>query len=88
MEITLSWIIKSLIRLYQICISPFLGANCRFHPSCSQYTREAVELHGPVKGLWLGMKRIVRCGPWNQGGYDPVPPPAHSSAERETLTGN
>lgn len=61
------------IRGYQRFLSPFLGRNCRFHPTCSQYTLEAVERFGLVRGAWLGVKRIVRCGPWHPGGYDPVP---------------
>jgi putative membrane protein insertion efficiency factor len=64
-----------LIRGYQILLSPLLGANCRYYPSCSQYTLEAVELHGVLRGLWLGVRRIVRCHPFHPGGYDPVPPP-------------
>lgn len=63
------------IRFYQYFISPLLGSNCRFYPSCSHYTQEAIETHGPGKGLWLGLKRIVKCHPWHPGGVDPVPPP-------------
>ncbi|OYU84663.1 MAG: membrane protein insertion efficiency factor YidD [Flavobacterium sp. BFFFF2] len=62
-----------LIRTYQICISPFLPANCRFYPTCSQYSLEAIKKFGPVKGTWLGFRRIVRCHPWGGNGYDPVP---------------
>ncbi len=64
----------ALICLYQYCISPLLGARCRFAPSCSHYAREAIELHGVLKGLWLVVKRIVCCHPLHAGGYDPVPP--------------
>ena len=61
------------IRLYQACISPFLVAPCcRFHPSCSQYAIDAIKMHGPAKGSWLGIKRILRCNPLHPGGYDPV----------------
>jgi len=63
-----------LLRAYQIFISPLLGNSCRFYPSCSQYTLEAVERHGVVKGLLLGAWRILRCHPFHPGGYDPVPP--------------
>jgi putative membrane protein insertion efficiency factor len=63
----------ALIRGYQRFISPLLASNCRFHPTCSQYTLEAVERYGAAKGLWLGAKRIGRCHPFNPGGYDPVP---------------
>ncbi|MFO7570737.1 MAG: membrane protein insertion efficiency factor YidD [Smithellaceae bacterium] len=62
-----------IIRLYQTCISPFLFAtSCRFYPSCSQYAIEAIAMHGPVKGVYLGAKRILRCNPLHPGGYDPV----------------
>ncbi|HOM25556.1 MAG TPA: membrane protein insertion efficiency factor YidD [Thermosynergistes sp.] len=60
------------VRGYQIFISPLLGNNCRFYPTCSQYTIEAIELYG-VYGVWLVLRRILRCGPWSRGGYDPVP---------------
>jgi hypothetical protein len=62
-----------LIRLYQRFLSPLLASNCRFQPTCSQYTVEAVDRYGVFKGLWLGAKRIGRCHPFNPGGYDPVP---------------
>lgn len=64
----------SLVRLYQIAISPFLGNNCRFYPSCSSYMIEAIQLHGVFKGLYLGTRRILRCHPYSDGGMDPVPP--------------
>jgi hypothetical protein len=66
-------LVIALIRGYQRFISPLLASNCRFHPTCSQYTLEAVERYGAAKGLWLGAKRIGRCHPFNPGGYDPVP---------------
>ncbi len=62
-----------LIRCYKYAISPLLGQNCRFFPSCSDYTAQAVEKHGACKGACLGLKRITRCHPWNPGGIDPVP---------------
>ena len=65
-------IIRLAIRFYQLCISPHLGRCCRFHPSCSQYCLEAVEQRGVVRGLWLGIRRIGKCHPWHEGGYDPV----------------
>ncbi len=62
-----------LIRLYQNTISRVLPPSCRFIPSCSQYTYEAIEKYGVLKGSWLGVKRLSRCHPLNPGGYDPVP---------------
>lgn len=62
-----------LIKLYQWTLSPILGGACRFYPSCSNYTYEAVERYGAWRGAWMGVKRLLRCNPWYQGGYDPVP---------------
>ena len=62
-----------LIRAYQLILSPWLGPRCRFYPSCSCYTHAAIERHGAVRGLWLGAKRLLRCHPFVEGGYDPVP---------------
>lgn len=61
------------IRFYQKFISPALGANCRYHPTCSAYTLTAIERYGVGKGSWMGVKRISRCHPFHPGGYDPVP---------------
>jgi hypothetical protein len=62
-----------LIRLYQTCLSPFFFAPCcRFHPSCSEYAVDAIKMHGPLKGSFMGVKRILRCHPLHPGGYDPV----------------
>jgi len=66
-------LLLALIRIYQYTISPLLGRRCRFFPSCSEYTAEALHKHGAVKGARLGLKRISRCHPWNPGGFDPVP---------------
>jgi uncharacterized protein len=66
-------LLLALIRIYQYAISPFLGRRCRFFPSCSEYTAEAVQKYGAFKGTGLGLKRISRCHPWNSGGFDPVP---------------
>ena len=62
-----------LIRFYQKFISPMFPAKCRFYPTCSQYTLEAVKEHGAIKGTYLGIKRISKCHPFHEGGYDPVP---------------
>ncbi|MDE6115501.1 membrane protein insertion efficiency factor YidD [Barnesiella sp. WM24] len=61
------------VRFYQLAISPMLPPSCRYVPTCSQYTIEALRKHGPVKGLWLAVRRILRCHPWGGSGYDPVP---------------
>lgn len=66
-------LIRGLIRGYQLLISPVLPPSCRFTPSCSAYAMEAVARHGAVAGSWLAVRRICRCHPWNDGGYDPVP---------------
>ena len=70
-------VLKILIRGYQLAISPLFGPRCRFYPSCSHYAREAIETHGAVRGTWLSVKRICRCHPLNDGGFDPVPRHTH-----------
>lgn len=67
-------IIIYLIKFYQKYISPFLGKNCRFYPTCSTYAKEAIENYGIIKGSMLSIKRISKCHPFNSGGYDPIPP--------------
>lgn len=66
--------IDRLIRFYQRAVSPYLGHWCRFEPSCSEYTRRALHRHGLLRGIWMGIKRILRCHPFSRGGWDPVPP--------------
>jgi hypothetical protein len=61
-----------LIDAYELVLSPHFGGRCRFEPSCSKYVREAIDIHGSVKGSAMGIKRLIRCGPWSKGGYDPV----------------
>ena len=65
--------ITASIRCYQRFVSPFLGVNCRFYPSCSSYACESIEKHGALRGAWLGIKRLCRCHPFHPGGVDPVP---------------
>ena len=67
------WPLLALIRVYQLCISPLLGPNCRYLPTCSCYAREAIERHGACLGTWLALKRLARCHPWGGSGHDPVP---------------
>jgi len=62
-----------LVRGYQKLVSPLLRSNCRYYPTCSHYTHEAIEVHGAARGSWLGVKRIARCHPFHEGGFDPVP---------------
>lgn len=69
------WIFLGLIRAYQYFISPLFPQACRFYPSCSCYACEAIRTHGAFKGTCLGLRRILRCHPFNPGGYDPVPLP-------------
>lgn len=75
-----SWIVKgiikflcSIIRAYQILISPLHRPCCRFTPTCSSYAMEAIQKYGPIKGVFLSFRRILRCNPFHEGGYDPVP---------------
>ncbi len=68
-------ILVSLIRVYRYAISPLMANHCRYHPSCSSYALQAIEQYGAVKGSWLAAKRLGRCHPFSDGGYDPVPNP-------------
>jgi putative membrane protein insertion efficiency factor len=67
------YVALALIRVYQLTLSKVLPPSCRFEPSCSHYTYEAIDKYGLIKGGWMGFKRILRCNPFNPGGYDPVP---------------
>jgi len=62
-----------LIKVYQLIISPWMGPSCRYTPTCSQYGIEALKKYGPIKGIWLTLKRVARCNPWGGHGHDPVP---------------
>lgn len=79
---TMRHILILFIRIYQMLISPFLPANsCRFYPTCSQYTIDSIMKHGSFKGMYLGMRRIAKCHPYHEGGYDP--PPEHFSFKKQ-----
>lgn len=77
-------LLRGLIRAYQLLLSPILPPSCRFTPSCSAYAMEAVAKHGALGGGWLAARRICRCHPWNDGGYDPVPEPTRASPVEPT----
>lgn len=66
-------VLIAFIRVYQLALSPMLGPRCRFYPTCSCYAHTAIQRYGALRGTWLGMRRILRCHPFAQGGYDPVP---------------
>lgn len=67
------WSLLTAVRIYQAVFSPLMFSACKFHPSCSRYAYQAVELHGPRRGSWLALKRLLRCRPFSPGGFDPVP---------------
>ncbi len=75
-----------LLKGYRLLISPLYGEVCRFYPSCSAYALEAVQQHGSLKGSWLAVRRLSHCHPWNDGGYDPVPPSSKARTVRHTMT--
>ncbi len=76
-----AWLLALPVRFYRIVFSPWVGFNCRYQPTCSAYALDALERHGAIKGGWLALRRIGRCHPWGQSGYDPVPgaDPAHDA---------
>ncbi len=69
----MTWVLKKMILGYQYVISPYVGICCRFEPTCSHYTKQAIDKHGLVKGLFLGIGRLLKCHPFHSGGLDPVP---------------
>ena len=81
-------LVIALIKAYQYAISPLLGSNCRFHPSCSTYAEEAFRRFGVAKGGYLTLLRIVKCQPFHSGGYDPVLPVEHSGKSDTTSSAN
>ncbi|WP_209636961.1 membrane protein insertion efficiency factor YidD [Kibdelosporangium banguiense] len=82
----IAWVLLLPIHAYRKWISPVLPPTCRFYPSCSAYAVEALQVHGAVKGLWLTVRRLARCGPWHPGGIDPVPPRRTRRMPTGTLT--
>ena len=82
LKLIFSKFIVGLVRFYQLAISPWMGSSCRYSPTCSQYMIEAVNEWGPLKGFWLGIKRIGRCHPWGDHGHDPVPPRISNNEQR------
>lgn len=78
----------ALIRVYQYALSPFLGKNCRFYPTCSEYAEEAFSRYGFFRGGYLTLRRVVKCQPFHSGGYDPVLPVEHSGKSDEAITSN
>ncbi|NRB80004.1 MAG: membrane protein insertion efficiency factor YidD [Saccharospirillaceae bacterium] len=79
----INWLLIKLIRFYQLFLSPLLGKNCRYDPTCSQYSIEALKTHGIFKGFYLSIKRIFSCHPWGGQGYDPVPPKLNKELGKE-----
>ncbi len=80
-----SFLTKALLKIiavYRYILSPLLGSNCRYYPSCSAFTQEAIIKHGAIKGGWIGLKRLLRCHPFHPGGYDPVPQPTESTSQK------
>lgn len=78
-------LMMGMIRFYQNWIADLTPPSCRYLPTCSEYARVAIESHGPLRGFWLGLKRIGRCHPWSGSGYDPVPGVEAHIAGRESL---
>ncbi|PJE79686.1 putative membrane protein insertion efficiency factor [invertebrate metagenome] len=78
-------LVIGLIRVYQFCISPLMSRHCRFYPSCSSYSQEAIRRHGFIRGGGLAIRRLLRCHPWHPGGYDPVPDGPDCFAEQKNL---
>lgn len=81
----LTWLVRLPILIYRYAISPWIPPRCRYFPSCSSYALEAIDEHGPVHGTYLTLRRIGRCHPWCEGGYDPVPPnPARNQQQAKS----
>ena len=84
----LAWTLALPVKAYRLIFSPWVGFNCRYHPTCSAYALEALEKHGALKGMYLTIKRIGRCQPFHEGGYDPVPEPGQHSNDDNTNAGS
>ncbi|SDK26081.1 hypothetical protein SAMN04487820_10611 [Actinopolyspora mzabensis] len=83
----LAWLLSLPIHVYRKVVSPILPPTCRFYPSCSAYAVEALRVHGALRGGWLTLWRLLRCGPWHPGGIDPVPPPRDTRRATDPSTG-
>ena len=84
-RLALRRLVTAPIRLYQLLVSPLLGPRCRFYPSCSAYAVEAITAHGVLRGLYLAVRRLLRCHPWNPGGIDPVPQRPAGRSQRTSI---
>lgn len=82
MALAIKSVLKTGIKAYQFLLSPLLGQNCRFYPSCSAYAQEAIDIHGSLKGSVLAIRRIACCHPFHPGGFDPVPPKKQADIEK------
>ncbi|MEM7467455.1 MAG: membrane protein insertion efficiency factor YidD [Pseudomonadota bacterium] len=85
---SISFPVILLIKAYQLILSPIIGPRCRYLPTCSEYTLEAISTHGLLKGVSLGARRLARCHPWGGSGYDPVPLPKSASSTNKTCQEN
>lgn len=77
LERAVTWLLLKLLRAYQLLLSPWIGNQCRFYPTCSHYAVDALQTHGPWRGLYLTLTRLGRCHPWHAGGVDTVPAKSH-----------
>jgi len=81
-------VLMGVVRVYQKVLSPAMGGNCRYYPSCSEYGYDAIRLHGAGRGSWMAFKRIGRCQPFHEGGYDPVPEPGDNGSADDMNAGS
>jgi putative membrane protein insertion efficiency factor len=85
--VSVARVLVGAIAIYKRFLSPLLPPACRFHPTCSEYTMQAIELHGALRGTWLGIRRLARCHPFARGGYDPVPNGASADPSHRSTCG-